>query len=209
MTSFLKANAFVVVSAMAAIHLASCSTPNVLEQDTSNTFLVVEEVLGLQESSTGTATDELLSDVCVNDSFLELTCTVLADFGRVEMAAVLKNQEQLIDDSFLNNVTITSYRVTFTRSDGRNTPGVDVPFPFDGATNFFVPVGGTAVAQSFILVRNQAKLEPPLANLAFGGGGVVLSAMAEIDFFGHDGAGRAIAAKGFLNVHFADYAEGN
>ena len=36
---------------------------------------------------------------------------------------------------------------------------------------------------------------------------MVLSAMAEIEFFGHDGAGRAISAKGFLNIHFADYAE--
>ncbi len=125
MTSFLKANAFVVVSAMAAIHLASCSTPNVLEQDTTNTFLVVEQVQGLQESPTGEPTDELESDVCVNDSAVELTCTVLADYGLVQMAAVLKNQEQF-DSSFLNDITITSYRVTFTRADGRNTPGVDL-----------------------------------------------------------------------------------
>ena len=55
MTSFLKANAFVVVSAMAAIHLASCSTPNTLEQYTTNTFLVVERIQGLKESTTGTA----------------------------------------------------------------------------------------------------------------------------------------------------------
>jgi len=208
MTSFLKANAFVVVSAMAALHLASCSTPNTLEQDTTNTFLVVEEILGLQGSPTGTALSELESDVCANDSAVELTCTVLADFGRVQMSAVPKNQETF-DSSFLNDVTITSYRVTFTRADGRNTPGVDVPFPFDGATNFFVPVDGAAAAQTFILVRNQAKLETPLRNLAFGGGALVLSAMAEVEFFGHDGAGRAIATKGFLNVHFADYAESN
>ena len=208
MTSFLNAKAFVAVTAMAAIHLASCSTPNVLEQDTTNTFIVVERVQGLQESSTGTPTDELESDVCVNDSALELTCTVLADFGRVEMSAVPKNQDQF-GSSFLNDVTFTSYRVTFTRSDGRNTAGVDVPFPFDGATNFIVKVGAGVVAQSFILVRNQAKLEPPLRNLAFGGGALVLSVIAEIEFFGHDGAGRAISAKGFLGIHFADYAEGN
>ena len=206
MTSFLKANAFVVVSAMAAIHLAGCSTPNVLEQDTTNTFLIVEQILGLQESATGTALSELESDVCNNDSALELTCSTIADYGRVEMRAVPKNQETF-DSSFLNDVTITSYRVTFTRADGRNTPGVDVPFPFDGATNFFVAVDAGSSAAAFILVRNQAKLESPLRNLAFGGGALVLSAMAEIEFFGHDGAGRAIATKGFLNVHFADYAE--
>jgi hypothetical protein len=39
------------------------------------------------------------------------------------------------------------------------------------------------------------------------GGALVLSAIAEIDFFGQDGAGRPISAKGFLNVHFADFAD--
>ena len=57
MTSFLKANAFVVVSAMAAIHLASCSTPDTLKQDTTNTFLVVQSVTGEEGS-------EIFSDVC-------------------------------------------------------------------------------------------------------------------------------------------------
>ena len=206
MTSFLRANAFVVASAMLAIHLASCTTPNTLEQDTTNTFIVVQRVQGLQESPTGTPTDELESDVCVNDSAVELTCTVLADYALVEMSATLKNQEQLTT-SFLNDVTFTSYRVTFTRSDGRNTPGVDVPFPFDGATHFIVTAGASPSSAAFILVRNQAKLESPLRNLAFGGGSLVLSVMAEIEFFGQDGAGRPISAKGFLSIHFADYAE--
>jgi hypothetical protein len=122
------------------------------------------------------------------------------------MSAVLKNQDQL-NPTFLNDVTITSYRVTYTRSDGHNTPGVDVPYPFDGGTTFIVTVGGSASSRAFILVRNQAKLEPPLVNMRSAGGALVLSAIAEIDFFGQDGAGRPISAKGFLNVHFADFAD--
>ena len=186
---------------MAAIHLASCSTPNVLEQDTSNTLLIVRFV-NSEESG------ELQSDVCSNDSFTELTCTVVADEGQADLVAVLKNQNQL-GRTFLNNVTINSYRVTYTRADGRNTPGVDVPFPFDGAANARVlaEVGETAGTNMFFtLVRTQAKLEPPLRNLAFGGGAVVLSVMAEIEFFGQDGAGRPLSAKGFINIHFADFA---
>ena len=32
-----------------------------------------------------------------------------------------------------NDITIDRYRVEYTRADGRNTPGVDVPYAFDGA----------------------------------------------------------------------------
>ena len=32
-----------------------------------------------------------------------------------------------------NQVTLTRYHVEYTRADGRNTQGVDVPFAFDGA----------------------------------------------------------------------------
>jgi len=35
---------------------------------------------------------------------------------------------------------------------------------------------------------------------------VVLSVIAEVEFFGTDGGGRAISAKGFLNIQFADFA---
>ncbi len=94
----------------------------------------------------------------------------------------------------------------FVRSDGRNTPGVDVPFPFDGAANFTVAVDAGTATRSFVIVRDQAKLEAPLAKLAFGGGALVLSVIAEVEFFGTDGAGREISAKSFLNIHFADFA---
>jgi len=204
MTSFLRANALVVVSAMLALHLASC-TPDVLQNDESNTIIVINSMQGAQESADGAASDDLSSDVCVNDSFLDGTCTVLADFGLVEMSAVLKNQDQLTS-TFLNDVTFTSYRVNYIRTDGRNTPGVDVPFPFDGATNFTVVANGGSVARAFVIVRTQAKLERPLVNLAFGGGALVLSVIAEVEFFGTDGGGRAISAKGFLNIQFADFA---
>jgi len=209
MTAFFKANAFVAVSAMAALHLASCTTPDTLEQDTTNTFIVVEQVQGAQGSPTGSPTDELESDVCSltqDEATGESFCTIAADYGVVQMSAVLKNQNQL-DPTFLNDVTFTSYRVTYTRSDGRNTPGVDVPYPFDGATNFIVTVGAGASSRAFILVRIQAKLEPPLINMRGAGGALALSAIAEIEFFGHDNAGRAISAKGFLNIHFADFAD--
>lgn len=209
MTSFFKTNAFVVLLALAAISFASCKTPDTLKQDTTNTYIEVELVQGIQDSPTGSPSDELESDVCnltENTNTGEFYCSVSNDYGVVQMSAVLKNQDQL-SATFLNDVTFTSYRVTYTRADGRNTPGVDVPYPFDGATNFIVRVGAGAASQAFILVRVQAKEEPPLINMRSLGGSLALSTIAEVTFFGHDGAGRPISAKGFLSIHFADYAD--
>ena len=177
-----------------------------LEQDTTNTVVIIENMQGAAGSATGTATDDLNSDICANDSFTEGTCTVVPDFGVVQIAVTLKNPTQ-VSTAFFNNVTFRTYRVTFVRADGRNTPGVDVPFPFDGAANFTVGIGVGATTRIFIIVRDQAKLEAPLRNLAFNGGAVVLSVIAEVEFFGTDGAGREISAKAFLNIHFADFAD--
>ncbi len=57
-----------------------------------------------------------------------------------------------------NEVTINRYRVVFRRSDGRNTPGVDVPYGFDGAATGTIPSGGT-LTLGFEIVRHVAKLE--------------------------------------------------
>ena len=48
----------------------------------------------------------------------------------------------------------------YIRADGRNTPGVDVPYGFDGALTATVS-GSTTVG--FELVRHIAKEEAPLA----------------------------------------------
>ena len=54
-----------------------------------------------------------------------------------------------------NYITVTQYHVQFVRSDGRNTPGVDVPYAFDGGVT--LTVGPTKWPARFTLVRNIAK----------------------------------------------------
>jgi hypothetical protein len=101
---------------------------------------------------------------------------------------------------------IDRYRVTYIRADGRSVQGVDVPYAFDATTRFRVP-GNLTVSHQIMVVRPQAKLEPPLSELAFGGGAVALSVLAQIDFYGTDLEGRAVAVRGTLNITFADYAD--
>jgi hypothetical protein len=124
------------------------------------------------------------------------------------MRAEAKNLIPNLGTSHYNNVVFDRYRVTFVRSDGRNTPGVDVPYSFDGVMNLFLELG-TDNSSGFTLVRQQAKLEPPLVNLAGNGGAIVISTIAQVDFYGADRAGRAISVTGYINVTFADFAEGS
>ena len=96
------------------------------------------------------------------------------------------------------------YRVTYIRADGRTTPGVDVPHPFDGAFTVTVPASGTASAV-FTLVRLQAKLEAPLAALAANLN--TISTIAEVTFWGHDQTGREVSATGRIGINFANWAD--
>ena len=94
----------------------------------------------------------------------------------------------------------------YVRADGRNTPGVDVPHDFDGA--FTMTVGAQAGGEgTFILVRHQAKREPPLRNIWDGGGMRFLSVIAEVTFYGRDQAGNEAEVTGNISINFADYAD--
>ena len=99
MTSFLRAKAFLLISAVLGVHLASCSTPNVLEQDTTNTIIIIENMRARLAGRIQQPAD-LLSDICSNDSFTEGNCTVAADFGVVEISATLKNPNQTLTSFF-------------------------------------------------------------------------------------------------------------
>ena len=104
-----------------------------------------------------------------------------------------------------NYITINRYRVQYIRADGRNTPGVDVPFPFDGAMT--VTVGDRASSGGFTIVRLQAKNETPLKQLAGGGGALAISAIAEVTFYGSDQAGHEVSVVGRIGVNFADWGD--
>jgi hypothetical protein len=178
---------------LAALSLVAGCTPK------PETIVVVESINALDEE--GKPIGDLFSDVCRG---VPPACVVTNDNVLVVMSARAK--DPFTDISHFGDIVIDRYRVTYVRADGRNTPGVDVPHGFDGAMSFKVPVDGPAAAQQIMLVRPQAKLEPPLANLARGGGAIVLTTMAQIDFYGRQlVTDRAVEARGSLSVTFADF----
>ena len=128
---------------------------------------------------------------------------LVADFGEAELALIARDQSGQTSPSDLNSVTLYRYRVVYRRSDGRNVPGVDVPYSFDSAVTVTVPIEGTAVA-AFQLVRITAKDEAPLRALVRSG--EVIHTIAEVTFYGKDVSGKDVSVSGSIGVTFADFA---
>jgi len=103
-----------------------------------------------------------------------------------------------------NFLTINRYRVQYIRADGRNTPGVDVPFPFDSAVTVTVNPGSTAQA-GFDIVRVVAKGEAPLVGLV--NSQEFISTIADITFYGKDHAGNDVSATGSIGITFGNFGD--
>jgi hypothetical protein len=61
---------------------------------------------------------------------------------------------------------------------------------------------------SFVIVREVAKAEPPLVDLAIGRSDGVLEMRAKVEFFGHDITNHEVKATGYITIFFANYAGG-
>jgi hypothetical protein len=103
-----------------------------------------------------------------------------------------------------NSVTITRYHIAYSRSDGRNTPGVDVPLAFDAAVSATIPVGA-ATSVGLELVRNAAKLESPLIQL--GRNPDIITTTASVTLYGVDQVGNDVSATGSIMIQFANFAD--
>ena len=189
------------VVAVVSLSLAGCAS-ELTRTGSSPAYLIISSIQGASGADPGTFGSPLLSDV-------QTAGSVFNDLGQATMRLGLKNPATVgnpTSPSTLNSITITRYRVTYRRSDGRNTAGVDVPHAFDGGVTITIPADGESTFV-FDVVRNQAKLEAPLRNLRGLGGSLIISTIAEIEFFGRDQAGNEVTVMGTLSVNFADFAD--
>ena len=101
-------------------------------------------------------------------------------------------------------MTITRYHVKYRRADGRNIPGMDVPYGFDGGRDRHRAGVGT-VTMGFQLVRHTAKEEAPLVQLKTNG--VIITTIAEVTFYGRDQVGNDISATGTIEIDFGNFGD--
>jgi hypothetical protein len=182
----------------AAFLLLSC---NALENNTqSASMLVINSLRGT--TLKGDAADYLQSDVLIVDPDTGAQ-TITADSAIVNVTAKLLEPTPSLPTSVYNDIQLERYVVTFSQPNGNKVEGRDVPYSFEGRLSALVKVG-TDLDVGFIIVREVAKMEPPLVDLVDGTN--VLQVTAKIDFYGKDMAGKSVKATGYLTIFFANYA---
>jgi len=180
----------------------------VVREGRSPVYLVIDSLQAAQGNKPTTLGGQLISDVITNvitpaPCSAAAPCpTVFNDQGSVVFRLTPKDVG--IAPTTNNQVTITRYRVTYKRADGRNTPGVDVPYGFDGAITGTVPATGTATF-GFELVRHVAKEESPLVQLI--ANPQIINAIADVVFFGRDQVGNDISASGSISIQFGNFGD--
>ena len=197
---------------LAALIAATASCGDVARQGRAPVFLVIDR-LEASRGPDGEFVGTLLSDVITNIT-TPAPCTetapcptVFNDSGRVTLRLVLKDLGTPTAPSTIstnNEVTITRYRVSYRRADGRNTPGVDVPYGFDGAVTGTV-AAASSIALTFELVRHVAKVESPLVQLKTNP--TIIATIADVSFFGVDRVGNDVSAAGALLIEFGNFGD--
>jgi energy-converting hydrogenase Eha subunit E len=193
---------------LATLGAAACGSSTAREGQSSSYPIIslLEGASGAGGTSLIFVTNSIHSDVI---TFVKSTntFTTFNDVGRVTMRAAMRDVTNPNSPTSNNAITFNRYHIVYKRSDGRDRPGVDVPYAFDGAVTFTVAPGDEAVVP-FELVRVQAKYEAPLAQLTTGGSpAVAISTLAEVTFYGHDQAGRETAVTGTIGVDFANWGD--
>jgi hypothetical protein len=202
------------IAVLASLAVSAVACGDVARSGRAPVYLVIDSI-GARAggATTGPLTSFLLSDVltlitqpapCSSTS----PCpTIFNDSGEATFHIELKDIGSAAAPSAPtsnNQVTITRYHVAYHRADGRNSPGVDVPYGFDGGGTVTVPAGGTATL-GFELVRHTAKQEAPLAQLASNPASILT--LAEVTFYGSDLVGNEIQATGTIQVNFGNFAD--
>jgi len=203
-------NRMVLAAALAA---ATVSCGDVVRQGRAPVYLVIDGLAAATGSKPGTFGSFLQSDVITNVTSpapctTSAPCpTIFNDIGQATLRLSLKDvgPSGFPNTPTTNNeVTITRYHITYRRADGRNIPGVDVPYGFDGAATGTVPMAGS-ITLGFELVRHAAKEESPLVQLQTNA--VVITTIADVTFYGRDQVGNDVSATGSIQVDFANFGD--
>ena len=197
MTTWLK------ILGLAALVLLAWACNPVEDDSKSPSMIVVEAVRGADVE--GNEADYLQSDVIVVDATTQAT-SIHADAAVATLRAATLDPKPVSGVSQWSDITLTRYVVSYSRTDGNNRPGVDVPYPFEGSMSILLKTS-VSTDVGFIVVREVAKAEPPLVNLVANRAEGVIQCRAQIDFYGQDLTGKNVKATGYLTVFFANYED--
>jgi hypothetical protein len=212
MTEMSRLRTLTRVVAAAALIAAGVSCGDVSRTGRSPVYLVINSLTAAPGGGAGAGvfTGTLHSDVQVIVQAPAPPCpcpTIFSDSAQAILSLALKDIGTTTSPNTPtsnNQVTITRVHIEYVRADGRNTPGVDVPYAFDGAVTATVPATGTAQL-GFEIVRHVAKEESPLVQLT--NSASVITTICKVTFFGTDQVGNEVSVMGQIQIDFGNFGD--
>jgi hypothetical protein len=192
---------------LAAVAASGCG--DVVTQGSGPVTAVVTNLVAARGAEPDKLAHTLDSDVITYvkktiDGVVVRVPTIYADAGTATITVDMKDPTSATSPSSTNQVTFSRYRVDYTRADGRNQPGVDVPYGFDSAVTMTAAPGVPGTA-GFELVRHTAKTEAPLVALATNL--QMITTICKVTFYGKDHAGNDVTAVAQMGVTFGNFGD--
>lgn len=201
----MKAKRFGICAALAAMAASGCG--DVVTQGNGTVTAVVTDMTAAPGAEPGKLGHTLDSDVITYvkkqiDGATVRVPTIYSDGATAIISVDMK--DSTVAPSSTSQVTFSRYRVEFIRADGRNQPGLDVPYGFDSALTVTAAPGAPGSA-AFELIRHTSKTEAPLValanNLQF------ITTLAKVTFYGKDHAGHDVIAVAQMGVTFGNFGD--
>lgn len=195
---------------VAALAAGVISCGDVVRNGRAPVYVVIDSLTAAQGNHPSQLSGNLTSDVVTNVTSpapcsTQAPCpTIFNDVAQAILRFSSKDTINLATPTTNNEVTIDRIHVEYKRADGHNTPGVDVPYPFDGAATGTIPINGT-LTLGFEIVRHVAKEESPLVQLRTSAG--IITAIASVTFYGHDQVGNDVTATGTIQIDFGNFGD--
>jgi len=169
------------------IAMAGCSAGYV-ESNTAPVNLIIRSINEGAQLDSDVRNGELSTFVCENE---------------VDVSVTVRNKNPNSPAAPSSDVQVDSYEVRYMRSDGRGVEGVDVPYRITGTLSTTVAIDAD-LTFPLEVVRRQAKLDPPLNNIAQT---TILTVNAQVTLYGKTISGHRVTASGFLQIDFADFGD--
>ncbi len=180
--------------------LGGCNA--VENESTSGTRLIVELITGTDLAGNEDSTT-VFSDV------IKTSGTIVNDNASATLRAVLLEPfREPGTASDYNRVIVDQIDISYSRTDGLNVEGRDVPYSFNQKVNAIFNIGESRDL-SFVVVQHNAKAESPLVELVnYPNQEHVLKMEALITFYSRDLGGHRLApVTGSISIWFANFAD--
>ena len=169
------------------------------ELSQSGSKLIIDLITGT-DSRGEPETTTIFSDVFTNG-------TVVDDVATVTLSAVVLDPDVPVG-TFYQDIMVDQIDIEYSRADGLNEQGKDIPYSFSQKITARVQPGGLKIELNFVLIPHIAKMESPLVELVNLGQEHVLKLEAKVTIHGKDIAGHRVEpAVGYVSVWCANFVD--